>query len=138
MSAEDVHTGCDVMHLLHAAWDAGLTVLTILPPSGDVEIRLVSDRDPLGERFTGPLDVAVEAAFAHLCRATEPEPLDFCWSRGPRIGEEGAPVCFRKAGHEGAHHSHPDSGFNEGWGAPQMGVPESSRDLYWQPTEYVS
>ncbi len=66
MSAEDVHSGW--MHLLHAAQDAGVTVLPIIPPVGDVEIRLVTDRDPLGQRLTGPLDVAVEAAFAHLCR----------------------------------------------------------------------
>lgn len=66
--AEAARLQANLGAVIRAAWDAGLTVLPILPPDGDVEIRLVSDRDPLGHRFVGSLDEAVEDAFAFLCR----------------------------------------------------------------------
>lgn len=43
-----------------------------------------------------------------------PEP---CFSRGPRIGEEGKPVCHRPNGHDGMHQGYEGSGFErERWG----------------------
>lgn len=43
-----------------------------------------------------------------------------CWSRGPRIGSEGKPLCKLPDGHEGPHRPAPD----DGWGAQmQWGEP---------------
>ncbi|WP_139812782.1 hypothetical protein [Prescottella equi] len=61
---------------------------------------------------------------------------DYCWSLGPRIGDEGKPVCFEPTGHPGFHRSHPGAGWGDiRWGAPDMTVPEHSRDDYWTPKE---
>lgn len=59
---------------------------------------------------------------------------DYCWSHGPRIGNDGRPVCFRPEGHSGPHRAHPESGFEcVTWGSPTMPVPESVRDQFWTP-----
>ena len=59
---------------------------------------------------------------------------NYCWSLGPRIGNDGRPVCFRERGHKGMHESHPDSGFVDvTWSGPDMPVAESVRGEFWTP-----
>lgn len=59
---------------------------------------------------------------------------EFCWSRGPRIGDEGSPICFRADGHSGTHQAHPDAGFGTvHWCDPRWEVPASERVNYWTP-----
>jgi hypothetical protein len=45
---------------------------------------------------------------------------DICWSRGPRIGNEGAPFCKKLFRHEGRHTPDPEDGWEPGmsWGDP--------------------
>jgi hypothetical protein len=44
---------------------------------------------------------------------TEQQPTDLCLSRGPRIGDDGHPVCKLPAGHEDASHRPAPE---DGWG----------------------
>lgn len=46
-----------------------------------------------------------------------------CPSRGPRIGNKGRPVCALTLGHDGAHLSDPNTGFNERWHDPHSSAP---------------
>lgn len=53
---------------------------------------------------------------------------ELCWSWGPRIGDEGRPVCKQELGHDGLHRGFPDSGFEqEEWGDPRLPLPEMYR-----------
>ncbi|ANA86651.1 hypothetical protein SEA_LOZINAK_153 [Gordonia phage Lozinak] len=70
-------------------------------------------------------------------RRTEEGVLHFCWSRGPRVGSEGGPICFRRDGHDGSHRSHPASGFDISWDDPAMKLSDREHDDYWKPLEYV-
>lgn len=50
------------------------------------------------------------------------EPVEPCFSRGPRIGsEDERPLCLRPNYHEGPHEGYEGSGFErERWGDPKM------------------
>lgn len=41
-------------------------------------------------------------------------PDDECASRGPRIGNEGVPVCRLAPGHSGRHRPRPEDGWGSG------------------------
>ena len=42
-----------------------------------------------------------------------------CYSRGPRIGQDGAPICYLPRNHEGLH----IASKHDGWGSLQWGDP---------------
>lgn len=53
--------------------------------------------------------------------------VEFCWSRGPRIGSEGVPVCKQEFGHDGPHKPDPEDGWGPiTWGDPLMRVVRNS------------
>lgn len=101
-----------------------------------VGYRLYGSEDAIPEDKRGPLGASARNRPAWRVEK-ESDEIDFCWSRGPRVGDEGLPVCFRLSGHEGPHRSHPESGFNESWGGPQWSIPEDLRERYWSPEESV-
>jgi hypothetical protein len=49
---------------------------------------------------------------------------NLCWSRGPRIGNDGTPYCKKPGGHEGSHEPAPEDGWgNLSWGKPDLRCP---------------
>jgi len=73
---------------------------------------------PEGEvvTITDPLDQV--AARQQLPKTTR------CFSRGPRIGNDGAPLCKLRAGHDGNCQADPEDGWGLiGWGDPLMRRP---------------
>lgn len=63
---------------------------------------------------------------------------ELCWSIGPRIGESGYPYCLQPWWHKGLHCSHPDSGFDEEWGAPLCRAGDRERAHAWLPDELMA
>lgn len=58
-----------------------------------------------------------------------------CFSQGPRIGGEGAPVCKQVEGHDGTHRPAADDGWGGiTWGAPDWRRHDAPTAVWWPAT----